>query len=479
MDIVHEKDLQHFLFDSERTFRNLIENVHCGVYIADPQGELHYVNEALVDILGYAGKQELIGLNLARDLYLEPQQREVFLKAMEKTGFVRNYEVRNKRKDGSVVLLSATSHFIHNESGTVIGIEGIVLDITENKRLQEELLQEKNKLEQLLIFSERLGGIHRMDKLSDFVVEAVARIMNVRRCSLMMLDERKAELCIKAARGLNENYITRGRVRIGEGISGVVAREGTPLLVKNIEYDERFARKNRDSYLGRSFIVYPLKVDSRILGVVNLSDKNPDGHESFSELDLRILSVLIRQSAVALENVRMVKDLEHLANSDPLTNLQNYRGFVRSLEQELNRARRFSTMLSLMMLDIDNFKMFNDRFGHLEGDHLLKEVGRTLKETLRNIDSVCRYGGDEFVVILPGVEELKALRVAEKIRRAMEKVSAQEKLHISIGIAEYKPSLDRVDLISRVDRALYEAKRQGKDRIAAFSTLAAPAENHS
>ncbi len=462
-DIISGKNLSHWLFDSERTFRSLIEHVHAGVYIADEKGKLAYVNEAFVEILGYGNKEELLGKDLSLDVYVDPRERQLFLKAMEKNGFVRNYQVRNRRKDGSVIVLSATSHYIYNDSHGVVGVEGIVIDITDKIKLEDSLLNEKSKLEQILEFDERLATIHRVDKLLDYVIGAIARIMNVQRCSIMLLDEATGELCIKASLGLSDDVVIQSRMKLGDQIAGIVAKEGIPVLVKNIEYDDRFRRKSRASCLGRSFIVFPMKVDQRVIGVVNLTDKAPDGRDVFTDLDLRILSVLIRQAAVAIENVRLYRELEYLANNDPLTNLNNYRGLVQRLDQEINRYRRFNGHLSILMMDIDNFKIFNDRYGHLEGDRLLQEVGKALKGNLRSIDSVCRYGGDEFMVILPGVDGAQAQKVAQKISRCLEAISAPEPVRVSIGAVEYRAPWDRLDFVSKVDKALYEVKRQHKN----------------
>src|SRR3989338_1332221 len=125
--------------EAQKLFRNLTENVKSGVYMADEKGNLFFVNQAFVNMLGYTQKEELLGKNLADELYADPKEREEFLKNMRKIGFVRDYVVRNVRKDGSIALLSATSNFIRDTQGEVVGVEGVVRDITEHVKLEESI----------------------------------------------------------------------------------------------------------------------------------------------------------------------------------------------------------------------------------------------------------------------------------------------------------------------------------------------------
>ena len=464
--IAQDKEINPLHSDTNQMFRKLVESVRSGVYIADAQGNLVYVNPAFVNMLGYSSKEEILGRNLAQELYAHPADREVFLKAMEEHGgYVRDYEVHNIRKDGTLAILSATSHFIRNDKGEVVGVEGIVQDITEKKKLEERLAFEKSKLEQILFFDEKISFMHKLDELVDFIVKKSAEILEARKCSLMFLDQQTRELCIKGALGLADEVIEKTRIKIGESIAGAVAQDGQALLVKNIEYDPRFGRKNREGYATRSFMIAPVRIENRLLGLVSVSDKNSPQETAFSETDLKILCSIVREAAVAIDNARLYKELEYLSSIDPITNLANYRCFTRTLDQEIRRLQRMPGQLSLLMIDIDNFKKYNDTFGHLEGDYLLKTVGEAMLRSLRSIDKVCRYGGDEFAVILPGTQAHQAKVVAEKMRKNVAELPAKIPITISIGIAEYKDHNDRLALITRADKALYQAKKEGKNRI--------------
>ena len=186
----------------------------------------------------------------------------------------------------------------------------------------------------------------------------------------------------------------------------------------------------------------------------------------------------LEQLAAQLEEKNRI--LDNLANVDGLTNVYNHRYFQNELEQEMDRAKRHSTVLSLLLIDIDHFKKFNDTYGHQAGDFVLREFSSTLIEQLRKYDTLARYGGEEFVVILPSTNESEAEIVAEKLRAAIEAASFKDsngteeyQVTASVGIATYRPedgnSLERSELIGRADQALYEAKKQGRNMVFAWS----------
>lgn len=462
--IAKDKEINLLFAESEKMYRNLVESVRNGIYMADANDILFFVNQSFVEILGYQNKEQVLGHNIAQSFYRHPEVREELFRQIEKSGFIRDQEVEMVRADGTVITVLATTNFIRNDRGIVIGIEGVVHDVTEKKALEAKLQNEKVKLEEILGFDERVTSIRNLDRLVDFVVEKASAILQADKCSLMLYDETVEELCIKSAKGLETDVITQTRLKLGDSVAGRVAKEGEGMLVKNIEYDKRFERANAPSYKTRSFMSVPIKFNDRLIGVVNISEKNT-GHEPFNETDLKVLSAIVRQAAAAIENAKLYRELEYLSVTDPLTNLWNYRCFINSVDEEIQRCKRFANTFSLLMIDADNFKSYNDSYGHLEGDLLLKELGKIFTGHLRTIDKVCRYGGDEFVVLLPNTDIGQAKIAAEKLRAAVERSAFKQKMTVSVGVAEYRPNLSRFELIMRADRCLYQAKTQGRNRV--------------
>lgn len=463
MSKIVAKEHEISLIDAPNIHRHLIETLRSGIFLAEGRGRLIYVNHALLEILGYRIKDEVLGLHFADELLTDAQEKQTFLQRMYKTGTVQDFDIRHARKDGCVSYLAITVNHIYNDQGQVIGTEGVVRDITDKKRLEKELLTEKHKLELILGFDEEIGTIREFEPLVDFVVEKTAVILEARRCSLMLMDQNGRELFIQGAKGLEEEVIKGCRVKVGEMVAGYVAQSRTPLLVKNIEYDERFQRSSRLYYFSRSFMSVPVVLEDKVIGVLNVTDKRTA--ENFNEIDLRILGAIGREVGIAVENSRIYKELSHLTITDPLTLIYNYRQFSKSLSFEIKRCQRIDGNLCLIMMDLDDFKLYNDTFGHLEGDALLKEIGRILKSQLRETDIVCRYAGDEFTVILPDITTAGARIAAEKIRQAVEGASFKTKVTVSLGIAAYTPGITPYDLILKADRALYQAKGAGKNHI--------------
>ena len=204
-----------------------------------------------------------------------------------------------------------------------------------------------------------------------------------------------------------------------------------------------------------------------MLGVLSLYDRE-DG-EPFTLADADALTAFAVQAAVAIENVRLHAEAERLSVTDPLTGAWNYRYFERRFEQEIERSRRFGRVLALLMLDIDHFKLVNDRFGHQRGDEVLVEFRNRVTGSVRDIDTFARYGGEEFVLILPETNLEGGLAVAEKLRAATHRTPFCDdgiRLTVSIGVACFPEHATATEeLLRAADEALYEAKLQGRDRV--------------
>ncbi len=261
------------------------------------------------------------------------------------------------------------------------------------------------------------------------------------------------------------------------GINGRAARTKTTQFIQNVNQDPAFLRADYDV---NSEICVPLLKKDHVLGVLNVesNEENP-----LDERDVNILAALAGPLAIAIDNARLHTEVKTMALTDPLTGLANRRAFDEILQTEITRASRYNNQLSLIILDLDSFKEFNDHYGHPAGDVRLKEVGEMLKENVREPDLAARYGGEEFAIILPSTPKEGAIKLADRLRRSAEgKAPGKANNHtipgytISLGVATFPEDAATLsDLMLAADNAELAAKRLGKNRVHAANT----ADKHS
>lgn len=312
------------------------------------------------------------------------------------------------------------------------------------------------------------------------IVEKSAEVVGAEQGSIMLLNEEAYEIEVKSTLGLNLAILSHIRIRPGEGIAGSVLETGMPMVVSNVETDNRVSRPNRVRYKTKSFISLPLKIRNKSIGVLNLADKK-DG-TFFSENDIKLLEAIALYSAVAIERrvyYQSAIDLRKISITDPLTSLLNRRYFEERIAEEMERSKRHRQPFSLIILDIDNFKNLNDTYGHLYGDEILKTTTSVIRRCVRIIDIAARYGGEEFAIILPTTDKNDAGIIAERIRAEIEGTVCLAKdtgttlnITVSLGIASFPDDASAAEeLINNADRALYRAKSQGKNKVVIFGSL--------
>ena len=216
----------------------------------------------------------------------------------------------------------------------------------------------------------------------------------------------------------------------------------------------------------RNVVVTPITADGDHLGVA--VGEWGGGHDArIPTSTVRALAQASMHTALAFRNARLLGENERLATRDSLTGLANRRLFDESLQREVHRAQRLDTPVSLLVLDVDHFKQVNDTYGHQTGDSVLREVADALVSNTKNYDVAARYGGDEFVVLLPGCSRADAVKVAERVRRGIARSVGEAPVTISVGVASVPDNANDAErLMAAADAALYDAKRNGRDRVA-------------
>ncbi len=337
-------------------------------------------------------------------------------------------------------------------------------------RLREELARRgwlENAIRKL---NENLNDIDAEDFWAR-LTQIPAELMRAERSSLLLFDEKSDSLTVKAAIGSNADAIKNERENLGERVAQKVLHSGKSLVVADIDKIGLKTAPLGWNYKSKSFISYPLAIGTRKIGVLNLTDKS-DG-ESYNDFDVELLNAILPHFAVLIDRAALkhkAGEFEQLSVTDALTGLLNRRYLEERLAEEIKRSNRHGFPMSFMMIDVDDFKSYNDNFSHPEGDKALKLVAHLLKDTLRGADVAARYGGEEFSILLPQTTSDETKIIAERIRENIEKaVFPMRRVTVSIGIASCSQIIcNAQEIIAAADKALYSAKRHGRNNVQIF-----------
>lgn len=359
-------------------------------------------------------------------------------------------------------------------------MEPIIAKLHRKIKKEEELVQLQKSLHNISILyniSQAVNFIDDLKRLLQVIIQKALITLDAEKGSLMLYDYSINALQVRIVSGLQdkklEEAINNGAVQcakigIGEGIAGTVFLERKPIITNLGSADPRFIVKEVLSNT-KSLLCVPLIAKGEVIGVINITNKKHD--KLFNQKDLEFITSLANQAAIAIDNAKLYE----LATKDGMTKLYIYRHFYTLLENEIRRCSRYKRNMSLIIMDIDNFKKINDTYGHLTGDLILKRLASTLQETVRKIDIPARYGGEEFVVILPETDKKDGCVIAERIRKNISqievKVNETEMLSptVSVGIAQYSTDgQEAKELINAADTALYFSKHNGKNMVSIY-----------
>jgi len=310
------------------------------------------------------------------------------------------------------------------------------------------------------------------------IVKGSANLVNAERGSLLLFNESENRLMMTAAQGIPAAVSDVAPIAMGQGIAGGVLRDNRPLVATVDEMGQLSPPERK--YKTKSFISYPIAIGSRRFGVLNLADKIGGG--AYDIHDLSIIDLVAPQIALALERAewqQRANQFQLMSITDPLTGLHNRRYLEARLAEELSRSKRYNYPLSFMMIDIDDFKHYNDLNGHQAGDRALEITAQCLRAALRKVDVASRYGGEEFSILLPQTSLEEAGVIADRIRRKIMTTKFPygpsqpgAMVTASIGLSSFSPALNSAEAIVRAaDRALYHAKSHGKNRAYAYQGI--------
>jgi len=421
------------LLSSESRYRGLFENVVDGVYIASRDGDIITVNPALVEMLGYDSVEDLKRAGRTTVLYVNPIDRERVFARLESEGVVKNFEYRLRRKDGAEIVVLENSRAVYDDDGEVVAHEGTITDITERKQAETRVFEEKERAQVTL---QSIGdGVITTD------AEGFVDYINPVAQELIGLETRTARgqpideimtLINENTRAAVENPVTRclseGRVITLAENSVLINRAGVEVPIQDSAAP---IRDRIGNIIGSVMVFHDVSKESRLF-----------------------------------------RQLSYQASHDALTGLINRSEFENCLVSSLDSAHNNPDHShALLYLDLDQFKVVNDTFGHIAGDELLRQIAELVKANIRSTDIVARLGGDEFGILLERCSEERAVEVAEAIRSAIEahRFTWKESFtaaRCSIGIVMVtQESADVASVMSSADVACYSAKDMGRNQV--------------
>lgn len=483
---------------NELHFRNIVEQSLEGIYQTSPGGRWLSANPALARMLGYESAEEMLAsdVDLNHEFYAEPGKRAEFIRQMQQEDAVRDFESEVIAKDGRRMWISESGRAVRDGAGGLLYYEGRTMDITERRKAQEALKAEherqgvwildlESRTREIGLLSElssMLQSCNTLPEAYSIVAEHTRWLLPEHAGALYVLGEQRNYHERVAAWGTPEPKETLiepedcWALRRGHPHRAVI-----PLQADLPNTQPAIFCRHVHAPLPRAHLCIPLVAQGETMGLLHLRlpatvASAGAGSERqtplYSDSQLQLAQTVAGSLAVAMSNIRMQQVLHEQSVHDPLTGLYNRRFLEEAMDVALARVRASGGPLSVMMVDIDHFKRFNDSHGHEAGDSMLHELGRFLSSEMREEDVACRYGGEEFALIMEGATLQVARERAEELRKGARDLTLHFRhqvlgpLTLSVGLAQYPAHAQTArDLLRAADAALYRAKSAGRDQV--------------
>jgi diguanylate cyclase (GGDEF)-like protein/PAS domain S-box-containing protein len=436
-DVTNRRKTEEALHKSEERYRQLVENASDIVFTTDSAGRVAFVNPAVIRITGYE-EEEVIGKQYT--ILIRPDMRDEAMKFFGRQfvkGIQNTYsEYPTLTKNGQEVWFGQNTQLIW-ENGNVTGFQVVARDITDRKRIEKELRDSEERYRRIVETSSDAVLLRSRESiiyanpaaLKLFRANHPEDLIGKRYLDLVHPDDR-ATSTERVKKTMEENWIAPPREH------QIVALDGQVVHVESTGVPVQY------------------RGETHVFGIFRDISERREAEKALRESEKRY---------------------RELSIVDDLTQLYNSRHFYFQLRIELDRSNRYEQPLTLLLLDLDNFKAFNDAYGHVEGDQVLRRLGQVVKRCLRETDFAFRYGGEEFTILLPVTTSADGAFTAERIRTEFKKEAfypapgPDVHVTVSIGLAQYKPQEEMKVFVHRVDQLMYQGKKNGKDRVCSES----------
>lgn len=410
---------------------------------------------------------------------VSPENQQIFKKAIKGNAYAHSIVcvpiILHKVALGCIILgnFSTPQPFPPKSVDFLQSLANQAAIALENARLFQESQKRAHEFQAFYEVGKALTSTLDVKEILSRITEAVSGVVKAKATSLMIYNPEQNSLETVAGHNLSPEYMVAAkkiRERAKDSPSRRAIAERRAVAIDDIQKASLFTPWRqiaaKEGY--QALITIPLILPQRVIGVINvyLSEVH-----HFSEDEIKLLHVFAHQAAIAVENARLYEETKQMAITDELTQLYNRRYFYEQLAMEIRRFKRYGRAFSLLMMDLDHFKEYNDKYGHLAGDEVLRQLGKILRGNSRDVDIVSRYGGEEFAIILHETSLEAAMAQAERLRVLVQiklKESGKIKgkgLTISIGVGTWDEDMKKPqELVSIADKALFLAKSKGRNR---------------
>ena len=376
-------------------------------------------------------------------------------------------ELKNK-----LDLYHTISNLKNEVHSTKIELNNSLIKLRETDRSLKKRIYEINNLFEI---SSELYSILEFDQLINSVLLTIAGQLGVQRSFALLYDAQSNCFTRYYTKGYAPSEKEEIEFVVDDPLVSYFIRNQRPVVLEKLKKQPRMKKFIQKLEKLEIKILAPIVHSNRLNGIIGCGERLHGG--PFAESDLQVFALLVSIISISISNAQMYEDMKKMSFTDAMTSLNNYRYFKTRMNEEINRARRGNTPVSLLMLDIDNFKNYNDTLGHQAGDEALRVIGWILKNAVRDEDIVNRYGGEEFSIILPGLDKKVISILAERIRQKVEEhpfykehIQPEKKLTISLGGAAFPEDADSFEeLVKKADEALYYSKKSGRNCFTLYS----------
>ena len=473
-DITWRKQAEAELQRSRQFLENVIDSSAEGIGIVDPHGHITKWNKASEVIYGYTFK-ELEG-KPASDLYADRDEMAKMLIPLRRDGLVKHYEITMKRRDGSTFPASLSIKVMRDEAGKNVGSVAVARDLTELKEKEAKLhaaneqlrglVEESNERSRQVLLLQEMSEIFLSCQTSGETYSAIThfgpKFFPDYAGVLYLLNSTKDLFEMTAVWGeaprMEMSFGKDECWSLSRSRAYPVADSGSSMNCRHVA-----------APLPGAYLCVPMMAQGEVMGILHLRKMTQEIKEQMAVI-AQFATSLAEAMALALGNLKLRETLRNQAIRDGLTGLFNRRYLEETLDRELSRSKRQGSPLAVIMLDLDHFKEYNDTYGHHAGDELLMALGELIQEQNRGEDIACRYGGEEFLLIMPGAPLEAALNRAEELNRSVKNLHTRntslKPITISAGVAIFPDHGGAgMEVIQAADAALYRAKAEGRDRV--------------